>query len=95
LQSGSLYELNQNESAYHFIDWAYGASKYPAILSKKCSGKAITPYSKEMMNGLAFSLGIGKLLTATDSPTLVEKYIEKNIEIIEKIIQITNPKVKI
>jgi hypothetical protein len=48
-----------------------------------------------MMNGLAFSLGIGKLPTVTDFPTLVEKYIKKNIEIIEKIIQITNPKVKI
>lgn len=47
------------------------------------------------MNGLAFSLGIGKLPTVTDFPTLVEKYIKKNIEIIEKIIQITNPKVKI
>jgi septum formation inhibitor-activating ATPase MinD len=48
-----------------------------------------------MMNGVAFSLGIGKLPIVIDSPTLVEKQIKRSVVMIEKIIQITNPKVKI
>ena len=43
----------------YFVDWAYGASKFPEILAKTCNDKSITPYPTEAMNGLAFIVSIG------------------------------------
>jgi hypothetical protein len=45
----------------NFVDWAYGASKYPSILAKSCGGESVAAFAESMMNGLVLSLGVGKI----------------------------------
>ena len=43
----------------NFVDWAYGASKYPEILVRSCNDKEFELYPSEAMNGLSLVLSIG------------------------------------
>jgi hypothetical protein len=78
-----------------FVDWAYGASKYPAILSKKCGEKPLVADPKLTMNGLVLSLGVGKIQAADSPYSVVERQFKRSFRLIEKIVRITNPRVKI
>ena len=48
-----------NRKRNNFMDWAYGASKYPEILVRKCNEKEYGLYPYEAMNGLSLALAIG------------------------------------
>ena len=41
------------------IDWIYGASRYPKIVSQYCKNLKFTSDTEIKMNGLAFSLKVG------------------------------------
>lgn len=61
IKTGTSYE--QQEGAFaSFIDWAYGSSLYPNILTNKCIYTNGTAYPKNTMKGLAFSVGLGQKL---------------------------------
>jgi hypothetical protein len=61
IESGPLYELKEMGDVGNFVDWAYGASKYPSILAKSCGGESVAAFAESMMNGLVLSLGVGKI----------------------------------
>lgn len=44
-----------------FVDWAYGASKYPQTLIRSCNKKEFKLYPTQSMNGLSFSYSLGSI----------------------------------
>jgi hypothetical protein len=61
IEAGSMYELEPAVTVANFVDWAYGASKYPEVLSK--CGEKIEGAAAAKFNGLVVALGVGKIAT--------------------------------
>lgn len=58
LKTGPLVSIKGGEDE-SLIDWSYGASKYPRIISQNCNGVIFASDPLINMNGLAFSLKVG------------------------------------
>lgn len=56
-KTGPLVDIKGLEGP--IIDWIYGASRYPKIVSQYCKNLKFTSDPQIKMNGLAFSLKVG------------------------------------
>lgn len=58
LKTGPLVDINGGADT-SIIDWAYGAGRYPKIVSQYCKGLKFTSDPEIKMNGLVFSFKVG------------------------------------
>jgi hypothetical protein len=58
LKTGPLVDIKGGADE-SIVDWIYGASKYPKIISQYCHGVKYTSDPGIKMNGLVFSLKVG------------------------------------
>lgn len=77
------------------MDWVYGASHYPDILSKSCDGKTITKYPSDTMNGLVYSVGLGTTNRSRDSQQQIDTRLQRGLTLVIKLISLVNPQVVI
>lgn len=54
-----IYPFQINKEGSDFVDWAYGASKFPDVLAPTCGNLTIEKYPSFTMNGLAVGIAFG------------------------------------
>ncbi len=92
-QTVSSLEVNQQPN--NFVDWAYGASKYPEILAPVCGNMTVERYPQYAMNGLAVSLSFGLQDEATyDDGRWEKRVIERGVEMTKWLVSLVNPRIE-
>lgn len=91
-----MTEFNFNSEKSDFIDWAFGASQYPEILTTICNNRQYEPYTPYMMNGLSVGLSIGELEgTSQDHDKSDRLTIDRGVFLAQSLVAIVNPYVQI